>query len=64
MKLIEIIVGLENFSNQAKARRIRFTAKEKARKANPGDSDTVTGWRSDPHQGPHFSTFLNRGGHG
>lgn len=51
-------------SNISKAKRIRTLAKMKAKEANPGDSDTVSGWRSDPHQGGHSSAFLNRGSHG
>lgn len=51
-------------SNISKAKRIRTLAKMKAKEANPGDSDTVSGWRSDPHQGPHGSSFLHRGSHG
>ncbi len=47
-------------TNSDKARRIASIAKDKAKKANPGDGDTVTGWRSDPHQGAPLGTFLRR----
>ena len=72
MKVSEIIEGsLIKQSNQIdhadapessadKARRIANRAKDKAKQANPGDSDTVTGWRSDPHQGGHASSSLYR----
>lgn len=50
----------EKESNGDRARRIATLAKDKAKKANPGDSDTVHGWRSDPHQGSSKSAFLHR----
>ena len=50
----------EKPTNSDVAKRIVNKARGKAKKANPGDGDTVSGWRSDPHQGGHVMSFINR----
>lgn len=55
MKVSDILNRDED-SNQVKAIRIVNKAKCKAKKANPENDDTVSGWRGDPHQGSHVST--------
>lgn len=46
--------------NFKRAKRIRALTKDNAKAANPDESETPSGWRADPHQGGHFSNFLNR----
>lgn len=43
-------------TNYNKAKRIAAGAKERAKDANPGESETV----AQPHLGGHGSQFLNR----
>lgn len=54
------ILNQDEKSNTVIAKRIAQRAKAKAKKANAGDSDVVTGWRGDMHHGSHVSTFLHR----
>jgi len=46
--------------NRRKAKRIVARLKGKASKMNPGDGDTVSGWRSDPHSGPIGNPRITR----
>lgn len=57
---VDEILNQDEKSNTTIAKRIAQRARAKAKKANAGDSDVVTGWRSDAHHGSHVSTFLNR----
>jgi len=57
---VDEILNRNEKSNMTIAKRIAQRARTKAKKANAGDSDVVSGWRSDAHHGSHVSTFLNR----
>lgn len=46
--------------NRRKAKRIAAKLKDKAMKQNPGDGDTVAGWRGDPHSGPINNPRITR----
>lgn len=43
---------IDRDSSRAKAKRIAAKAKSKSKAANPGDGDTVSGWRSTPAASP------------
>jgi len=57
---VDDILNQDEKSNLTIAKRIAQRAKAKAKKANAGDSDVVSGWRAGAHHGSHISTFLHR----
>lgn len=53
MKLNEVLnlSMLDKRRSSRRAKRIATKARAKAKVHNPGDEDTPSGWRADPHQG-------------
>lgn len=50
----------ERENSSITAKRIANAAKDKAKKNNPEETETPSGWRADPHQGGHVQSFINR----